>query len=409
MSDEPAPPVKGSRLLAAFSHPGFTPLWVAAVLFYLALALEQVAVGWLVLDETGSAFLTAMAFAVRVVPEMIFGPVTGAIADRYPRSQVLILSAVIKTAALALTFALLSLDSGAIALLFVLVALSGVSLTLNTAAFGAIIPDLVGEANTINATSFVKLGQLGLSLIGALAAGLIIAWADPAAVILLACFASLVAGWGFSRVPSMAPAHRPARPVWSEAREGLRLVVKIPIVAAVLSITAAVEVLGFSFLAILPVLAEQTLDVGPEGLGALTAASWAGALLGAAALAQLGDFKRKGALLLASVFGFGLLLIPLDISEIFLVSMVVIAAVSVVAAMVDTLEWALSQAGVPSELRGRAFGAWSAVAGLGWIGPLLLGAITGILGVQAALAISGGALAVAAIFAMMVSPRLRNG
>ncbi len=45
MSNEPAPPVKGGRPLVAFSHPGFRPLWVAAVLFYLALALEQVAVG----------------------------------------------------------------------------------------------------------------------------------------------------------------------------------------------------------------------------------------------------------------------------------------------------------------------------------------------------------------------------
>ena len=409
MSSEPELTRKAGGPLAAFSHKGYLPLWVAAVLFYLALALEQVAVGWLVLDETGSAFLTAAAFAVRAVPDMVFGPVTGAIADRYPRSHVLMLSAAIKAAALALTFALLSQDSGAIALLFVLVALSGVSLTLNTAAFGAIIPDLVGEANALNATSVVKLGQLGLSLIGALAAGLIISWANPAAVILLAGFVSLIAVWGFSRVPSLAPVRRSSRPVWSEAREGLGLVVKIPIVAAVLSITAAVELLGFSFLALLPVLAEQTLEVGPEGLGALTAASWAGALLGAAALAQLGDFKRKGALLLGSVFGFGLLLIPLGVSEIFLVSLLVVAGVSVVAAMVDTLEWVLLQAGVPSELRGRALGAWSAVAGVGWVGPLMLGGIAAILGVQAALAISGGALAVAAIIAALLSPRLRQG
>ena len=394
--------------LAAFSYPGFGYLFGSTVLFAFAMSLEQVAVGWLVLDETGSAFLTGVAFAVRIGPNLIFGPISGALADRHPRSLVMASAGAIKAVVLVLMFVLVSIDRGAIALLLLLVALGGISMSLRTSAYGAIIPDVVGQTNTLSATSIGNLGQRGIGIAGGLTAGFIIAGVSPAAVFILASVIALFAGAGYTRVRSLAP-QSSGRHVWAEVRDGLGLILAVPIVTMLLGLMIVVEILGFSYMSLLPVLAEDVLDVGPEGLGALTSAAAAGSLIGMAGLAMLGDYRRKGALLLNVVFGFGVFLILLGASNIFAISLLVVGGVGVATALVDTLEWVLLQSSVPRELRGRALGAWSATTGVGWVGPLILGAIAGIWGVQAALAAFGIGLAATAIIATLTLPRLRQG
>ncbi len=395
--------------LAAFSYPGFGYLFGSTVLFAFAMSLEQVAVGWLVLDETGSAFLTGVAFAVRIGPNLIFGPISGALADRHPRSLVMASAGAIKAVVLVLMFVLVSIDRGAIALLLLLVALGGISMSLRTSAYGAIIPDVVGQTNTLSATSIGNLGQRGIGIAGGLTAGFIIAGVSPAAVFILASVIALFAGAGYTRVRSLAPPQSSGRHVWAEVRDGLGLILAVPIVTMLLGLMIVVEILGFSYMSLLPVLAEDVLDVGPEGLGALTSAAAAGSLIGMAGLAMLGDYRRKGALLLGVVFGFGVFLILLGASNIFAISLLVVGGVGVATALVDTLEWVLLQSSVPRELRGRALGAWSATTGVGWVGPLILGAIAGIWGVQAALAAFGIGLAATAIIATLTLPRLRQG
>ena len=337
--------IRATGPLAAFSYPGFGFLFSSTVLFAFATSLEQVAVGWLVLDETGSAFLTGVAFAVRIGPNLIFSPISGALADRHARSQVMASAGVIKAAVLALMFILVLVDSGVIAILLLLVSLGGISMSLRTSAYGAIIPDVVGQTNALSATSIGNLGQRGIGIAGGLTAGFIIAGVSPAAVFILASLIALFAGVGYTRVRSLAPPKTSGRHVWAEVRDGLGLILAVPIVT----------------------------------------------------------------MLLAVVFGFGIFLILLGVSDIFAISLLVVGGVGVATALVDTLEWVLLQSSVPRELRGRALGAWSATTGMGGVGPLLLGAIATIWGVQAALAAFGIGLAVTALIATLTLPRLRQG
>ena len=80
--------------------------------------------------------------------------------------------------------------------------------------------------------------------------------------------------------------------------------------------------------------------------------------------------------------------------------MVIVGAVGAMAAMVDALEWMLLQASVDKRLRGRVLGAWNLAVGWGWIGPVVLGALSEWIGVGSALALSGVSLAlIGALFA----------
>jgi len=77
------------------------------------------------------------------------------------------------------------------------------------------------------------------------------------------------------------------------------------------------------------------------------------------------------------------------------------------AAMFDALQWALLQASVPDEMRGRVIGLWTTAIGFGWLGPVVLGGTADIFGTRWAVA-AGGAIALLVAGAAVASPRLRR-
>ncbi len=131
-------------------------------------------------------------------------------------------------------------------------------------------------------------------------------------------------------------------------------------------------------------------------------------MIGAGALAAMGDYRRKGLLILATTLGYGLALIVFSRSSMFAVSLVLIMGVGMAAAMFDAMQWVLLQANVPDRFRGRAIGGWVFAIGFGWIGHLMLGAVAEQIGVQWTLTASGAAVLAAAAVAIAVSPRLRH-
>jgi MFS family permease len=71
---------------------------------------------------------------------------------------------------------------------------------------------------------------------------------------------------------------------------------------------------GLSFLVLLPVFAKEELMVGPQGLGVLYSAMGIGSLVGTLLVAALGDFSRKGLLMVGGAILFGSLLIVFSMS-----------------------------------------------------------------------------------------------
>ena len=72
------------RAWDAMGHPAFRRLCVASYLDSFGTWAERLAVGWFVLDTTGSVFLAALSFAARSAPNMFLGPLGGAVTDRFP-------------------------------------------------------------------------------------------------------------------------------------------------------------------------------------------------------------------------------------------------------------------------------------------------------------------------------------
>lgn len=363
-------------------------LVIGATLFAFGQWMERIAIGWFVFDTTGSVFLTALSWSVRTIPNLVFGPVGGAIADRYSRSRVLALNASFRACVVLAMAALVVFWSGAVVPLLFLVAMSGVTMSVQLASLQSLAAALAGPEKMGSAVSFVSFCQRAVGALGVLASGFLIAFVGAAETFALASIPLVIAAIVFWLVASRSSSSREKR-LLSEVADGLRVLYQVPIVGQLLGLMVFAEVLGFSYNALMPVIAKQTLQQGSEGLGMLMSAGAVGSLFGVGLLTHPAMHARRGLLLLSVVSLFGLLVVLLALSRDFVTSLIVVAVIGGVTAMIDALEWTLLQANVRDELRGRVLGAWNMAIGMGWLGPVVIGAAADVIGVSNALSISG--------------------
>jgi predicted MFS family arabinose efflux permease len=198
------------------------------------------------------------------------------------------------------------------------------------------------------------------------------------------------------------------RNIFAESAKGLVSLLRLPIVRTLLLATIFVEIFGFAYYSLLPGFARGVLALDADGLGTLTMMSGFGSVAGVVILSSLGDFKRKGLLIIGVTAGYGIALIAFSLSGVFPVSLVLITGVGAMAACFDAMQWTTLQQNVPNEMRGQVIGGWVFAIGFGWVGPLILGAVGEALGVQWALAGSGVVVALTGIAAYFAPAGLRK-
>jgi MFS family permease len=164
-------PLHRSTFTQVFGVREFTALWVAQVLSVAGDQLARVAITLLVFDQTRSALLAALAFAASIVPTFAGGLLLSGIADRRPRRQVMIACDLIR-ALIVVVMALPGMPVGVLVALLFLVTLTGAPFT---SARAAIYPDILpgdsyvlGTAVTLTTLQFAQV--LGFAVGGALVA-----------------------------------------------------------------------------------------------------------------------------------------------------------------------------------------------------------------------------------------------
>lgn len=175
--------------------PAFRWLWGGSAAMAAGQWFERTAIGWFVLEDTGSAFLTAAAWAIRALPLAILGPISGAVADRRSRTAILVASSVARTLAMLATAALATGDEPPLGLLLLLVFLSGVSAPFTTTTLHPLTRDVAGPARAMTAISLNAVGQRAVGVVAALAAGFVIAeWGVATALVVAATLNGAAAG-----------------------------------------------------------------------------------------------------------------------------------------------------------------------------------------------------------------------
>ncbi len=258
------------------ANPSFRRLFLAQATSRAGDAFNTVALVVLVFELTGSGVGVAGTVVFEVLPFIVLGPAAGVIADRFPRRRVMVAADVIR-AALALV---LVAAHGSVPVAYgVAFGLSVGSLLFNPAA-AAVVPDVVGERDLVEANAALWSVAVTIQIVLAPLAGLIVAtWGVGVAFAVNAASYVGSALWLKGLTAARQPQGGTARG-WTAVREGTRVVRNNALLArlAVVQVLAALSAGATSGL--LVVLASERLGVGPSGFGLLLSAIGIGAATG---------------------------------------------------------------------------------------------------------------------------------
>ena len=389
---EPAP-TKPYRTLR---HRDFRLLWAAELLSTSGSQIQRVAVAWQVYDLTGDPLQLGLLGLVRFFPVAAFGLFGGVLADRRDRRRLLLLSQFGLLATSGGLAALTALDLVAVAAIYALTFVSAAVAAVGGPSRQALIPALVPERDVAGALTMNTLVFHVAAVSGPALGGLIIAQFGVAlayaidAVTFLAVIAALLA---MRARPMVA-----ARTVGGLALaiEGLRFVRRTPILLGVMSLDFVATFFGASN-TLMPIFAEEVLDVGPRGLGFLLAAPAAGALTGSIVMSTRPVPRRPGAGVIAAVAVYGAALAGFGLSTSFPVALALLAVSGAADAVSMALRLTVRTVVTPDELRGRIAAVHSTFAmGGPQLGEFEAGLVAALLGAGPSVALGGLATVLAA-------------
>ena len=387
----------------------FRLFWSSTFSYSVGTGMEAVAVGWLVFDLTGSAFMVGVASAARMAPLFFLGILSGAMADWLERRLFLLFSALGGVAVASIMAALLLSGDPPVWAVVVLVAAGGCVLAFTLTTRNAYTYDLVGPDHALNGLSLNQMAMQVGGIAGALMSGALIELVGPGWQYLGVGVSYLGSASILLVIGRSARSAEPQRePVLRNLVGYIQFLRENRVILVLMCLTSITEVFGFSHMTMLPVFAKEVLHVGPAGLGYLTAVRQAGGLFGLALLANLRDYRRKGLLMFIIATAFGLGLMGFSLSTAMVYFIIVLAAVNAFAMAVDTLYKTLMLSNVPDEQRGRAMGAWVLSIGVAPVGHLGVGGLATALGAQGALLINGAVLAGISIAAAIGLPKMRR-
>ena len=127
--------------------------WSGNFLSNVGTWMQTVALGWLVLEITDSAWLLGVQGFVTAAPTLLFTLVGGAIADRVDRRRLMLVMQ-FGMLSLALLLGTLSLfEKIDLRSILVIAFFSGLAMAINTPAYQALYPELVDEEDLLNAVA----------------------------------------------------------------------------------------------------------------------------------------------------------------------------------------------------------------------------------------------------------------
>jgi MFS family permease len=353
--------------------------------------MQNVALAWLVLELSGSPLAVGALAFWRFVPFTVFGLLAGVVADRID-SRRLVMTTQGAALLISILLAILTLSGTAtLPLVYVLAALGGLTLAFDAPGRQSLTYQMVGPRELPNAVALNAGLFNGSRVIGPAIAGVIIAAFGTGVCFVLNAFSFLAV---LTALASLRPAELhaverdPSARLVAGLRRALGFARRDPQLRAVLTVVTIVSTVGFNFHVLVPLLAADTLEVGPEGFGLLSAAFGLGALAGALITASLRGASWR--LFATGATGFGVLAIAIAPVEHALLAGVLLFGIGVSFTLFTANANALVQLGSPDQLRGRLIALYLfAFVGIAPVGGLLAGWLADVGGTQLAFAVAG--------------------
>lgn len=390
-------------LRSVLRSPEYRRLFAAQTVSRWGDTFNTVALAVLVFELTGSGSGVAAVVLAEVAPVLLLAPVAGLLIDRLPRVRVMI-AADLWRVAVAATLPLVADSVGAV--YAVAFALAAGTVFFNPAS-QSVVPSIVREDELVAANSGLWSAAVISQIVLAPLAGVIVVALGPGPAFLLNAATFAVSALILRGLRMPVPAAPVSAPLPWQARlaEAARLFAG----QRVLRILAAVQVLAAlsagATSALLVVLAERHLNVGPGGFGLLIGAIGVGAALGPLLLTRLVANPRRPAWVFGPFLLRGTVDLVLATFTNIAVAVGALAAYGIGTSIGTVTFNSLLQADVPAEHRGRVFAGFDVLWQAGRLVSIGLGGLLAdAVGIRAVYYL-GGVLLLAAGIGGLVSLR----
>jgi MFS family permease len=350
--------------VVALRHRNFRLIWIGLFVSFTGSMMQNAALLWhvsLLVAPDRKGLALGMVGLVRIIPVTVFSMISGVVADAWDRRRLMLFTQIAATIVSAMLAVLTFRGLTQVWPIYLLAALGSAVGAFDLPARGALVPTLVPRehlpnAISLNAIMFQTASVVGPSLGGVLIATTGVGWAYVANAI---SFGFVIGALLLMRdLPPHPRSVAGSRDDVSlhAAMEGLRFVFRSPLIRSTMLLDFVATFFS-SATALLPIFAQDILQVGGRGYGWLYAAPAVGAMATSAVMVPMIDrVERRGATLLWAVFGHGLATVVFGYSRTFWLTFVCLALVGATDTVSMIIRNIVRQLETPDRLRGRMMG-----------------------------------------------------
>jgi MFS family permease len=391
------------RVFKAFQYRDFRLMWVGACTSSIGTWMQIVAQAWLVYDLSKSGFLLGLDMFLGGIPIFLFSLFGGVIADRFERRRVLLASQWVQMASAFTLTILVVFHLVHVWHILGLSFVSGFAQAFGSPAYLALIPTLVKKEDMPNAIALNSIQFNMATVIGPMLGGLAMAKLGNAW-----CFG--LNGLSFvAPIVSLSMLHiriipeKTSESVLDSMKEGFRFIHRHGTMEALMVLAFAMTALGVPARTFLPIFAKQVFHRGPEMYTMCLSIAGVGSVLGALAVAALGNVGHKGRIALSILILMGLGItgfalsrsVPLTFALMFLNGATMVGVFAMVNSLVQLI--------TTNEMRGRVMSAYSfAFRGGMPMGNLVAGWLVPIFTAPTVVAVDGLLLASLGLYFLLV-------
>ena len=357
-----------SRAFPALQHRNFRLLWWGLLVSFSGSSMQTAAILWhvsLLVPDDRRALALGLVGLVRILPIVVFSLLSGVAADALDRRRLMIATQCIM-AVLAALLALLSFRGlTAVWPIYLLAACSSAAGAFDLPARQALVPNLVTREHLPNAISLNTIMLQIASVAGPALGGVVIAtggvgWAyafNAASFLVVIAALLLMRPEGIARdAEHDGPSDARSGLTIDAALEGLRFVFRAPLIRSTMLLDFLATFFS-SAIALLPIFAQDVLQVGARGYGWLYAAPAVGALVTSAVMVRAVDWiERRGIVLLGSIAVYGVATTGFGLSRAFWLTFACLAATGAADTVSTVFRNLIRQLETPDRLRGRMIG-----------------------------------------------------
>jgi MFS family permease len=409
--------IRGFRppLIDVLADGQFRALIFSQAFFDLGIFMRGAAASWVVLELTHSPLWIGLVVGVRAIPVLILPMFGGVIADRIGRRKLMFIAGLITASASAATGLLILSGNIAPWHMVALAIFGGISYSLYSPAFYALIADIVPSNRLSNANGVLSVAQTTGEMIGPVLTGVIIATSGTHTAYWFVVAGNLI---GITLLLRIREPDRSAslksdgdeqkNSFFSQFSEGIRYARNTPPLLWLTVLVAAQNVFGVAIFPLMPIYAEEVLDIGPTGFGLMGGALGAGTLVGAIFISISGIHRRHAYVMVTAglvwdigmvVFGFSRS-VPVSLGALFVMGLITMPWVTSVLTMF--------QQAASEEMRARVMSLFVTSIGLFSVGWLFGGAVAEWIGNEEALVVSAVLGTPVAVIALLLSRELRR-